>query len=352
MNALERAQSGFRKCFGEEPSVVARAPGRVNLIGEHVDYSGGLVLPIAIDMDVVVAVRRRADDDINAFAVDVADNDESWRPYVLGVIDLLEIPGGIDMVIAGDVPQGGGLSSSAALEVATATAVSSLFNIAITQRELARLCQQAENIYAGVPCGIMDQFASALCQKSHALMIDCRTLDYQHVPLPADTVLIVADSGVPRTLAGSKYRERFDECARASAALGVELLRDAVDANLDGLPDPLRKRARHVISEIKRVQQFVAAMSAGESESAGELLYASHASLRDDFEVSVPELDTMVQLVRGVVGVYGSRLTGAGFGGCTVTLCSSHAAECVQQALHGYRTWRVTAAQGAAVITP
>ncbi len=352
MDAFERAVTAFSQAFGAAPALVARAPGRVNLIGEHVDYSGGLVLPIAIDRDLVVAVRARSDGAVNAVAADAAAT--GWQPYIEGVRALLSEQSGAsvgaDISIAGDVPRGAGLSSSAALEVATATALAALHGIAIDPVDLALLCQRAENEWAGVNCGIMDQFASALARAQHALLIHCDTLSYQHVPIPPEAAVIVAESGVERSLTASHFNTRFQECADAARLIGVALLKDAQLADTESLPEPLRRRARHVVTEIARTRALAAALQAGDLPSSGVLLDESHESLRNDYEVSVPELDRLVAKARRVAGVYGSRLTGAGFGGCTMTLCAVDAVEPVLSALSEYRAYRVVPSDGAGVL--
>jgi galactokinase len=233
---------------------------------------------------------------------------------------------GVDLLITGDVPQGAGLSSSAALELSVAAALCRISSLAVDARDLALLCQKAENQFVGVQCGIMDQFACALGSAGHALLIDCGSLEVEQVPLPLDEqelAIIVVDSKVPRRLADTPYNERRKECAEAARLLGVHFLRDAHDAALTSLPHPLMRRARHVVSENTRVLDAAQALRTGSVEEFGRLMYESHASLRDDFGVSCPELDLLVDLAEGTPGVLGARLTGAGFGGCTVNLVRS-----------------------------
>jgi galactokinase len=333
----------FEAQFGRAPERIAEAPGRVNLIGEHTDYNGGFVLPVAIDRTVAVALAQRGDGVIRAFSVDYGQCDEfaaervrrfmgtrgGWRDYVRGVVwallDEQIAVAGADIAITGDVPQGGGLSSSAAIEVAVAGALTA--ESPIEPRDLALLCQKAENLFVRVQSGIMDQFASALGRAGHALFIDCRSLDYEPVPLPPGVAIVVIDSKVPRKLGETAYNRRREKCEEAARTLDVASLRDADEAMLTLLSGDVLKRARHVITENARVLAAVAALRSGDLPALGHLLGASHASLRDDFEVSTPELDLLVELAGGVDGAVGSRLTGAGFGGCTVNLVQEEAVE-------------------------
>lgn len=332
----------FQGQFGRAPDLVAEAPGRVNLIGEHTDYNGGFVLPIAIDRTVAVALGRRDDGVVRAFSIDYGQCDEfaaervhrflgtrgGWRDYVRGVVwallDEQTAVRGADLAIAGDVPRGAGLSSSAAIEVAVAGALTA--GADIEPRALALLCQKAENLFVGVRCGIMDQMASALGREGHALLIDCRSLGCEPVPLPPGIAIVVIDSKVPRNLAETPYNTRREECEAAARALGVESLRDADEAMLSRLSGGLLKRARHVVAENARVLATVEALRAGDLGAVGCLLAESHASLRDGFEVSTPELDLLVELAGGVEGVVGARMTGGGFGGCTINLVREEAA--------------------------
>lgn len=329
--ALRRA---FEQQFGREPELISEAPGRVNLIGEHTDYNGGFVLPAAIDRTVAVALAPREDGILRAFSADYGQCDEfpvervrrfmgtrgGWRDYVRGVVWALldsHIPvGGADIAISGDVPQGAGLSSSAAIEVAVAGALTATSNVEL--RGLALHCQKAENLFVGVQCGIMDQFASALGREGHALFIDCRSLETDTISLPEGIAIVIIDSKVPRKLSETAYNQRRAECAEAARLLGVESLRDAEVPMLDRLPDLLQKRARHVVTENNRVLATVDALRSRDLDSLGMLMRDSHASLRDDFEVSTPDLDLLVELAADQA--VGSRLTGAGFGGCTVNL--------------------------------
>lgn len=340
----------FRGEFGPAAEGIADAPGRVNLIGEHVDYNGGLVLPFAIDRSVVVAWARRDDDTVWAFSAEHNEHSRfnlpnvtyampgSWSNYVRGVVSMLRamnLPiGGIELAVAGDVPAGAGLSSSAAIEVAVAGAFRDAFSLQIDDVALALSCQRAENAFVGVRCGIMDQFASALSQRGHALLIDCRSLDYRAVPLRLDAaglVIVIANSGIQRELVASAYNERRRECDQAVAELRRQLarpelrsLRDVAAADIDSIAgtgdDVLTRRARHVVTEIDRVREAAAALDRDDFPCVGQLMLASHASLRDDYDVSSPQLDLLVELASGQPYVLGARLTGAGFGGCTVNL--------------------------------
>ncbi len=342
--AAARARAAFHATFDGEPDIVARAPGRVNLIGAHVDYNGGFVLPVAIDRDVVVAARRREDRRVLAVAADFRGRDAfaldglehagtGWAAYVRGVAALLEAAGtrlaGAEIAIAGDVPAGAGLSSSAALEVACASALLALAGRSIAFPELAGLCRRAEVEWAGVHCGIMDPFVAALGRADHALFLDCRSLEYRHIPVPAGARVIATDSGVRRQLQRSAFNDRVRETREAAARLGIVELRDispvAFDRRAPELPEPLRRRARHVVHEIERTRLAARALEDRDLARFGALMAESHASARDDYEVSVPELDALVAAATTVDGVYGTRLSGGGFGGCTVSIVAGEA---------------------------
>lgn len=320
-----------------------RAPGRVNLLGEHTDYNGGFVLPIAIDRFTVVVRDEREDDLVTVDAADLGESDlfylslikptGTWRDYVRGVIRLLAPTKGAHLRITSTLPRGVGLSSSAALEVAVGRAFSKA-----PGPELAILCQRAENEFVGVGCGIMDQFAVANARARHALLLDCRDLSYRHVPLPAGVSIVVCDSRMERRLSDSPYNERRRSCDRAASALGLVALRDAELDQLAELPHELRKRARHVVTENARTLQGADALSKGDVTAFGLLMDQSHRSLRDDFEVCPPAIDAIVTAIRSVRGCYGARLTGAGFGGCTVALVESGAVEAVRRAAQRLRT--------------
>ncbi|RYF05773.1 MAG: galactokinase [Oxalobacteraceae bacterium] len=335
--------------FGGAPEALAAAPGRVNLLGEHTDYNDGFMLPVATPQQTEVALARSIDDQHHLYS-DTLDGNvtfaarggsapQGFGSYVEGCIRLVEAMGVVipplRFYVTTNLPVGAGLSSSAALEVATLRALRQLLGFALDDVKLAQIAQRAEIDYARVNCGIMDQMASSLCDERNMLFIDARTLEHRLVALPPDTELIVVDSGVPRTLAASKYNERRAECEEASRKLGVRALRDVSDPEaVETLPDPLRRRARHVVQENLRVLEAAQGVPA---ERFGALMNASHDSLRDDYEVSIPELDRLVDALRAAPGVLGARLTGAGFGGATVALCRAGSArEAAQAALSTY----------------
>jgi galactokinase len=317
---------------GTTPLRWFRAPGRVNLIGDHTDYHDGLVLPLAVDRDCMIAARSRDDGRVTVHSaelsgvVDIAADggDEPrtvepvWGRYVAGIVRTLadagRAPAGLDAALSSSVPVGSGLSSSAALEVAVALALGEAAGFALPAADLARACQRGEQLATGVPSGVMDQLVALLGQAGHALLLDCRTLAAEPIVLPDALAVLVVHSGLPRALAGSAYADRRADGERVAARLGVPALRDAA---LDEVRD--EPRARHVVTENERVLRFAAALRAGDAATLGSLLLASHASLRDDYEVSTPELDVLVDLLVEH-GAIGARLTGAGFGGCVVAL--------------------------------
>ena len=337
----ERAARAYGERFGEGPDLVASAPGRVNLIGEHTDYNGGFVLPCAIGRRIAIAVGAgegglySADFDETRPA---GEKDSSWADYPRGVAWAMEEAGheigAFRAAFAGDVPLGSGLSSSAAIEATTALALDALFDFGIERKDLAVLCQRAENEYVGVNSGIMDQYASLLCEAGAALLVDCRSLEAQNVPLDlegAGLTLLVCDTRVERGLADTGYNDRRAACERAAHALGVKELRDASEEDLDLLSGEELKRARHVVSENARVLEAVEALKGKDFDEFGRLMYASHASLRDDYEVSTRELDTFVDIAEEH-GAGGARLTGAGFGGCAIALVSEGKTAALAQA--------------------
>jgi galactokinase len=309
----------FLEAYGGKPEIVVRAPGRVNLIGEHTDYNDGFVLPAAIDLELSLACRRRDDGAIRLMSREAAP-ESGFERYVDGVGELLGLPVGVEGVIASDIPLGGGLSSSAALELAVARALVAANGEDWRPVRMAKLAQRAEIEYVGNRCGIMDQLAVACGQADMALLIDCRSLEITASPLPVGVAIVVCDTGKPRQLVESAYNERRASCESAARQLGLASLRDATLGDIRRLPQNLAKRALHVVSENKRVLDFVAAMQCGDLQSMGRLLFASHDSLRDLYEVSCPELNVLVELAGRLPGCIGSRLTGAGFGGCTVSL--------------------------------
>ena len=333
--------------YQQEPSLLATAPGRVNLIGEHIDYCDGFVLPLAIDRHVVIAAAPsnsgraciRALDGQEAI-LSLAGPQEAaaprWANYLRGVLEGFRLRGnwpvpGFNAVIVGNLPIGGGLSSSAALELAFATILEGLLNTVLDKKEKALLCQKAEHDFAGVPCGIMDQFASGLAQRGHLLLIDCQSHETELVPFHStDLSVLVANTMIRHDLASGEYRKRREETEQALTLLHKESWRavnlsdlEALVTNPDGL---LLRRARHVVSEIARTREAAEALHQGNYTALGPLMKASHQSLRDDFEVSCPELDLMVEIAEEIGpggGVLGTRMTGGGFGGSTVTLCRS-----------------------------
>jgi galactokinase len=344
---VEQLRSRFQAAFGRPATVLARAPGRVNLIGEHTDYNEGFVLPAAITRETRMLAAPRADGLVHLSALDLdrqttfdltdgtvtPSRGEGWSNYVRGVAAGLLQAGyrlrGMDVLMQGDVPIGAGLSSSAAVEMAAVQAFSAVGDLTVPPAQAARIGQQAEHTFVGTNCGLMDQLASALGQPDHVLLIDCRDLSFQPVPVPPAAAILIADTAVRRQLAGSAYNERRAQCEAAAAALGVPALRDATLQMLDAahLEPLIDKRARHIIGEDDRVLECVAALRAGDLAEAGRLMDASHCSLRDLYEVSSAELDTMVELLREQPGCYGARLTGAGFGGCAVALMAAGALE-------------------------
>jgi galactokinase len=332
----------FERRFGASAVHVARAPGRVNLIGDHTDYNDGFVLPMAIDRAVWIAFRRRGDARVLVHSLDFHQDVEfdlsappthesGWRDYVRGVACVMAAHSGWEGVLAGDVPLGAGLSSSAALELATMRAVATLESRAWDATAMARLAQHAENQWVGVNCGIMDQLISAEGVAGRALLIDCRSLATRAVPIPDDASIVVLDTATRRGLVDSEYNERRARCEAAARFFGVPALRDVDESTFDArsgeLDDVTRRRARHVIGENARTLAAADALERRDLKRVGALMDESHASLRDDFEVSREELDIMVAIAREHEGCYGARMTGAGFGGCAVALVDRSSAD-------------------------
>jgi galactokinase len=349
--AALRAMQAFARRFGGRPDVLARAPGRVNLIGEHVDYSDGHVLPVAIDRDCVTALRRSTDGRWRAWSEDLrslvelpdpstaeraprSTGDAAWANLAAGVLagfarEGVRIPP-LEIAVASDVPIGAGLSSSAAFAVSLSTAIAEALSAPLFGIPLARMCQEAEARFAGVPCGMMDPIACALSRAEHAMLLDCRSLDVRFVPFPpaSRASLLVFDSGVHRSLGDGRYAERRREVEEAARAMAVPSLREIDESALKAkqLPSLLERRARHVVREIQRVQMAANALRREDLELFGLFMAQSHQSLRDDFAVSTPELDALVDEARAIGtagGVYGSRLTGAGFGGSVIGLADA-----------------------------
>lgn len=337
----------FRQHFDGVPTLVSAGPGRVNLIGEHTDYNDGFVLPVALKRDVRFVLRPRTDRLVQLYSIEFDEEgnfdldaisfnrDKLWVNYIQGMVQSLEQEGirlvGIDAVFSGNVPRGSGLSSSAALEIGTAHAflAASGQEGTLSGARIAQLAQRAENRFVGVNCGIMDQFISELGREDHALLIDCRSLAYTLVPVPAEAALVIGNTRASRSLASSAYNERRRECEEGVALLqqvlpDIRALRDVTSEQLETnrhlLPENVYRRCRHVVSENERVLATVEALRREDLAEVGRLMNASHASLRDDYLVSSPALDAMVDAMGSVEGCYGARLTGAGFGGCAVAL--------------------------------
>ncbi|MGC5377130.1 galactokinase [Micromonospora sp. DT68] len=356
-DVAERAAAGFTELYGVEPTGRWAAPGRVNLIGEHTDYNDGFVLPFALPLRTVVAADRQDDESwtvwselsgetITFGADDVAEPGRvtGWGAYVAGVVWALRDAGhpvpGARLAIASDVPLGSGLSSSAALEAAVLAALLDLGGLELPAERQPRLAQRAENVYVGAPTGIMDQSAVIRCRAGHALFLDCRDESVEHIPFDLDAAglaVLVIDSRAPHRHADGEYADRRRSCETAARALGVPALRDVtvdqLDAALARLDDEVtRRRVRHVVTEDQRVLDTVALLRAGRVRDIGPLLTASHVSMRDDFEITVPEIDTAVEAALAA-GALGARMTGGGFGGCVLALVDAGRAEAVATAV-------------------
>jgi galactokinase len=347
----------FLKAFNRPPRWIVAAPGRVNVIGEHTDYNDGFVLPMAIEFYAVMAADRPPGGENRVLIHSTAESEPAsidlsaplrpsplkWSNYPRGVIaGFLERGinlGGLDVFLRSTVPLGGGLSSSAALEVSTATLIEAVSGKKLDPVEKALLCQKAEHEFANVPCGIMDQFISVMGRESHLLLLDCRTRKTELVPMRDPSVeLLISNTNVRHELGSGQYAKRRAQCEAAACVLGVPSLRDAQPASLQSargkMEDVVFRRARHVIGENERTVQAAAAVRASQWQKVGDLMYASHKSLRDDYEVSCAELDAIVEIAEGIGpqgGVYGCRMTGGGFGGCTVALVKTDAVQAVTQ---------------------
>jgi galactokinase len=361
--------SRFTELYGRPPLVTTQAPGRVNLLGEHVDYNDGIVLPVAIDRKLKLAAAPTSDDivvlkalDLDASVsfrlIEVSDRCDlgghplpAWALYPAGVAWVLQQAGfgltGMQVAYTSDIPIGSGLSSSAAVEVAFATTWQALDGWKMDRLTMAKNCQRAENDFVGVSSGLMDQFTSACGVEGHVLGFDTRSLEWSAYDLPPGTAIVIADSGIRRSLAGSAYNNRRAACEQAVELLrkylpGIKSLRDVSTVELAAystlLPDEIERRAEHVVKEIHRVEQAIIALRRGDARMFGGFMFASHKSLRDLYEVSLPELDSLVEIARTLPGIYGARLTGAGFGGCTVNLVEAkHASNFMQGLQEGYR---------------
>ena len=351
---LRLAAGEFARRFTRQPRFAAIAPGRVNLIGEHTDYNDGFVLPIAIDRQALITAAPTAAPFSTLVALDLDETltidltrslqpqtDQRWANYLLGVVQQFTdrglAVGNLDLVLTSTIPPGGGLSSSAAIEVAVATILEQHLDTKLDPTDKALLCRQAEHAFPGTPCGIMDMFTAVNARPGHALLLDCRSLQAQAVPMPPadEAVLLIADTGVKHELAAGDYADRRATCEEAARALGLASLRDAtIERVEEALPDPVqRRRAGHVVSEIARTLRAAEALKSGDLTAFGDLMFASHESLRDDYEVSCRELDVLVDAARAMreegAGVYGARMTGGGFGGCAIVLCRPEACEAV-----------------------
>ncbi|MFI8804495.1 galactokinase [Micromonospora chalcea] len=375
MTVADRATAGFRQRYGAEPAGRWAAPGRVNLIGEHTDYNDGFVLPFALPLRTVVAaapapdgrwtVWSELDDEPVEFGTAEADEPggvDGWAAYVAGVVWALRAAGhdvpGARLAVASDVPVGSGLSSSAAIESAVLAALVDLGGLDLPAQAWPRLAQRAENDYVGAPTGIMDQSAVIRGRAGHALFLDCRTEEVEQIPFDLDAAglaVLVIDSRAPHRHADGEYAARRRSCERAAATLGVIALRDVDVADLDAalarLDDETRRRVRHVVTENQRVLDTVALLRAGRVRDTGPLLTASHASMRDDFEITVPEIDTAVEAALSA-GAYGARMTGGGFGGCVLALVDAEAADPVAAAVTEAYAKRGFTAPGTLTVLP
>ena len=361
MNAQERARAAYLKHFGQEPAMLFRAPGRVNLIGEHTDYNDGFVLPAAIDRETVVAIGPASNGQITAIAADFGEHRDSfmlsdpimrseteWANYVRGVAKVLLDDGvnlvAANMAIAGDVPLGSGLSSSASLEVAVGNALAGFAGHGVEPTQMAKLAQRAENDFVGCACGIMDQLISTRGKAGHALLIDCRSLNCTPVSIPYGVSIIIAHSGVRHAHAGGEYNDRRAQCEAAARHYGVAALRDLTIAQLEagkgGLDDVSFRRARHVVTENDRTEAAAAALKSGDLKRLGELMAQSHASMRDDFEITVPAVDALAAIMAAPLdGQGGARMTGGGFGGCVIAVAPDLKVPAVVKAIADlYRT--------------
>ncbi len=340
---IQNVKASFEQVLNYKPTHIIQAPGRVNLIGEHTDYNDGFVLPCAINYQTVVAAAKRDDNIVRVISVDydnavdefditeeiVFQQDKMWANYIRGVVKCLLARGfefkGADISVTGNVPQGAGLSSSAALEVVIGQTFKVLYQLEISQAEIALNGQQAENEFVGCNCGIMDQMISAEGRENHAMLLDCRSLETKSVSMPTDMSVVIINSNKKRGLVDSEYNTRREQCEEAARIFSVKALRDVTIEQLEekasSLDEVVFKRARHVITENNRTLEACDALIAGDMKRMGELMAESHTSMRDDFEITVGEVDTLVEIVKNVVGSAGGvRMTGGGFGGCIVAL--------------------------------
>jgi galactokinase len=351
---FEQAVVSFKNQFSSAPGIAVAAPGRSNLIGEHTDYNDGHVLPIAIDRYLVAAANRRSDRTFRVYSTGLNEAYQfdpghlsaerpRWSSYIVGVVAELERDGhiisGMDILVHGDLPIGSGLSSSAALEIAVATAIERLEGLELADAQLVKACRRADHNFVGVHSGPMDQFASRACRAGHAGLLDCRSLELSNRILPSNVEFLSIYSGIPRSLATSEYNERQSSCQHAVALLQarypqIRALRDAtleqVEAQKQVLGDLAFRRARHVVTEQRRVFDVIAAFEANDLARAGRLLFEGHRSLAEDYDVSLPVLDEMIEWLYGQPGVVGARLTGAGFGGSLICVVEAGAVDAEQ----------------------
>ena len=345
--------SNFETHYGEAPALIAHAPGRVNIIGEHTDYNEGFVFPAAINFGTWVAATKRADNDILVTAMDYEnqqnqfslsdinyDEEQGWANYVRGVVKVLKeaIPdfGGANLLVTGNVPQGAGLSSSASFEVAILKALSALYELPLDGVQAALLGQKAENTFVGCSCGIMDQLISAMGNEGMAMLLDCQSLAIEHSPLPDSHQIVIINSNVKRGLVDSEYNLRRQQCEQGASLLGVSSLREATMEMLEGakahMPEVVYRRAKHIVTENARTLAASQALKAGDIETVSEAMAQSHISMRDDFEITVRPIDYLVEIIGKVLGKSGGvRMTGGGFGGCVVALVPSDKVEAVKQ---------------------
>ena len=345
--------SNFETHYGEAPALIAHAPGRVNIIGEHTDYNEGFVFPAAINFGTWVAATNRADNDIVVTAMDYEnqqnqfslsdinyDEEQGWANYVRGVVKVLKeaIPdfGGANLLVTGNVPQGAGLSSSASFEVAILKALSALYELPLDGVQAALLGQKAENTFVGCSCGIMDQLISAMGNEGMAMLLDCQSLAIEHSPLPDSHQIVIINSNVKRGLVDSEYNLRRQQCEQGASLLGVSSLREATMEMLEGakahMPEVVYRRAKHIVTENARTLAASQALKAGDIETVSEAMAQSHVSMRDDFEITVRPIDYLVEIIGEVLGKSGGvRMTGGGFGGCVVALVPTDKVEAVKQ---------------------
>ncbi|MBC6986509.1 MULTISPECIES: galactokinase [unclassified Alteromonas] len=345
--------SNFETHYGEAPALIAHAPGRVNIIGEHTDYNEGFVFPAAINFGTWVAATKRADNDIVVTAMDYEnqqnqfslsdinyDEEQGWANYVRGVVKVLKeaIPdfGGANLLVTGNVPQGAGLSSSASFEVAILKALSALYELPLDGVQAALLGQKAENTFVGCSCGIMDQLISAMGNEGMAMLLDCQSLAIEHSPLPDSHQIVIINSNVKRGLVDSEYNLRRQQCEQGASLLGVSSLREATMEMLEGakahMPEVVYRRAKHIVTENARTLAASQALKAGDIETVSEAMAQSHISMRDDFEITVRPIDYLVEIIGEVLGKSGGvRMTGGGFGGCVVALVPTDKVEAVKQ---------------------